>query len=184
MIGVTYENNFFGFFLPFFCHSKEVLIYTKEVQKAIDKTTNLCLGETEWPASNNDNSIWVNARMESLVDSGLIKSNLKGKNKTWTLTDLGKKEYNKNGDFCYGRMMVKEILNITYINKKKGFIVFNYYIHSLPNWARNKSIRFAYTYLDNIILGINTEKYQIDFEKTNTGMIKIISDPVQVEILY
>nr|MCC8383953.1 CpmK protein [Photorhabdus laumondii] len=62
--------------------------------------------------------------------------------------------------------------------------VFNYYVHLLPEWAKNKSIRFAYSYLDNIITGIDNEKYQIEFEKSDTGIIKIISDPIQLEILY
>lgn len=144
----------------------------------------MCLGEIEWPVLNNENSIWVNARMESLVDAGLVKSNMKGKSKIWILSELGKKEFNINGDFCYGKMMLKEILNISYVDKKRGFIVFNYYIQQLPDWANNKSIRFAYSYLDNIIAGINNESYQVEFEKTSTGIIKIISEPVQVEILY
>ncbi|WP_289997085.1 carbapenem biosynthesis protein CpmH [Photorhabdus laumondii] len=176
---------FFFVFLSFFCHSGENESFRKKIQKKIDDKILLCLGETEWPVSINENSIWVNANMESLVDAGLVKLDFKrGKNKLWNLTKLGKKEFNKNGDFCYGRMMLKDILSITYINKKRGFIVFNYYVHLLPEWAKSKSIRFAYSYLDNIITGIDNEKYQIEFEKSDTGVIKIISDPVQLEILY
>ncbi|EQB99264.1 carbapenem biosynthesis/resistance protein CpmH [Photorhabdus temperata subsp. temperata M1021] len=84
----------------------------------------MCLGEIEWPVLNNENSIWVNARMESLVDAGLVKSNMKGKSKIWILSELGKKEFNINGDFCYGKMMLKEILNISYVDKKRRFYSF------------------------------------------------------------
>ncbi|MDR0217725.1 MAG: CpmK protein [Enterobacteriaceae bacterium] len=171
-------------FLSFFCHGEGNEIYAKKIQKEIDDKISLCLGEKEWPVPANENLIWVNAKMGSLVDAGLVELNAKGNRKEWNLTPLGEKEFNKNGDFCYGRMILKDILSVNYVNKNKGFMVFNYYVDLLPEWAKHKSIRFAYSYLDNIITGINNEKYQVEFEKSNAGVIKIISDPVQVEVLY
>ncbi|EQC01502.1 CpmK protein [Photorhabdus temperata subsp. temperata M1021] len=112
-------------FYLFFVIQKKMNYLEKKIQKEIDDKILLCLGETEWPVSINENSIWANANMESLVDAGLVKLDFKrGKNKLWNLTNLGKKEFNKNGDFCYGRMMLKDILNITYINKKKRICSF------------------------------------------------------------
>ncbi|PQQ36977.1 hypothetical protein C6H68_15650 [Photorhabdus luminescens] len=84
---------FFCFFYLFFCHSGENESFRKKnTKKKLTIKILLCLGETEWPVSINENSIWVNANMESLVDAGLVKLDFKrGKNKLWNLTKLGKK---------------------------------------------------------------------------------------------
>ncbi|MBD2797896.1 CpmK protein [Xenorhabdus sp. 18] len=172
-------------FLSIFCYAINDSAYRDKIQKTLDNQPPLCLGETQWPVSiDNGSSVWINAKMESLVDAGLVKSNMDGHKKTWSLTLLGSKEFKRNGDFCYGKIIVKNIENVTYINEKKGFVIFNYYIKSLPKWAKNKSVRVAYSYLDNIVMGINVAKYQIEFERLSSGVIEIIGEPNQLDLLY
>ncbi|PHM48849.1 CpmK protein [Xenorhabdus miraniensis] len=167
------------------CYAINNYEYMDKIQKKLDNQTPLCLGETQWPVSvKNGSSVWINAKMESLVDAGLVKSSIEGHNKVWFLTLLGSKEFKRSGDFCYGRIIVKNIESITHIDEKKGFIIFNYYIESLPEWAKNKSVRVAYSYLDNIVTGINVAKYRVEFEKMSSGVIEITDEPTQLDLLY
>ncbi|WP_319927786.1 CpmK protein [Xenorhabdus littoralis] len=174
-----------SFFLSGFCYAINEYEYMDKIQKVLDNQPPLCLDETQWPVSiNNGDSVWINAKMESLVDAGLVEPKMKEHKKIWSLTPLGSKEFKRNGDLCYGRIIVKNIDSITYINEKKGFVIFSYYIKSLPEWAKNKSVRVAYSYLDNIVTGINVAKYQVEFERLSSGVIKITGEPSQLDLLY
>lgn len=175
--------------IPFFCaaHPPPVDQYIKQIQRALDKQPALCLGETRWPVAigkEGANTNWITGKMASLVDAGLATSRIEGRQKIWRLTPTGLTEFKKHGDFCYGRMRVKDIESMTQEQNGGGVIIFHYYIKSLPKWAENKSIRFAYTDLDNLVTGINSARYQVDYQRIGADTIKITGEPNQLDLFY
>ncbi|KAB7894850.1 CpmK protein [Rouxiella sp. S1S-2] len=172
--------------MPFISHSANNSMYIKKIQESLDKQPPLCLGTTVWPvhvATQDISYGYINAKMEALTDAELTHSKIIGKQKTWQLTSLGLKEFNKYGDLCYGKMVVEHIERI-YQNKKSGSVIFDYSISSLPSWARHPSVRFAYTDVDNLISGIKTARYQANFKKIPAGKIEIVGEPYQLDLLY
>ncbi|EJD6611950.1 MULTISPECIES: CpmK protein [Providencia] len=159
--------------------------YMMLIQQALDKQPPLCLGETQWPVSmNKGGSMWVNAQMEALVDAGLAKSQWISNQKIWQLTTKGQTEFNKHGDFCYGRVRINKIENIIDDGNGKTSVIFYYYIDKLPLWAKHKSIRVAHTDLDNLVTGVNNARYQADFMTIPAGSIKVIGEPYQLDLFY
>ncbi|MBH2547977.1 CpmK protein [Serratia marcescens] len=155
------------------------------IQRALDRQPALCLGEIQWPVSiTRGESVWINAKMEALVDAGLVKSQQTSARKAWSLTHAGQAEFNKHGDFCYGRIRIKKIENIVSHGYRYKSVIFYYYIENLPRWAKNKSIRVAYSDLDNLVMGIYKDRYQVDIETSSTGSMKIIGEPYQLDLLY
>lgn len=63
-------------------------------------------------------------------------------------------------------------------------VIFYYDIVNLPIWAKDKSIRMAYTDLDNLVMGGNSARYQVDFLVITGGSMKIIGEPYQLDLLY
>lgn len=168
----------------FFSHSDNNNEFKKLIQEALDRQPPLCLGETQWPISTiKDDSLWINAKMEALVDADLAKVRLASNKKEWQLTHLGETEFNKNGDFCYGRMEIKQIEDLIEYGHRTS-IIFTYHIENLPSWAMHKSIRVAHTDLDNLIMGIDSARYQTDFTTNSAGSMHIIGEPYQLDLLY
>ncbi|MEC5344289.1 CpmK protein [Brenneria populi] len=180
---------FLAMLVPFcgYAQSTPVDKYIKKIQTALDRQPALCLGERRWPVAIDRSGVsasWINGKMESLVDAGLIKSRFSGDKKVWEPTPAGLKELKKHGDFCYGRIMVKEIESITPESNGAGVIIFNYSIASLPAWAKNRSVRVAYTDLDNLVTGVNSTRYQVKYRRIGPEAIKIVGEPEQLDLLY
>ncbi|EKT62919.1 hypothetical protein [Providencia burhodogranariea] len=158
--------------------------YQKKIQDFYNKQP-LCLGPTKWPVSVIiGNDLWLNAKMESFVESGLAFSHLKSGEKIWELSRNGKHEFSKGLGFCYGKIKVKSIENIYTNNQGITIVEFKYLINNLPAWAKNKSIRFSNTDLDNIISGIDNVRYQAIFKWSNRSGLTLYSEPEQVDLLY
>ena len=171
--------------LPFFSYGSGTDKYMELIQRALDRQPALCLGETQWPVSiARGESVWINAKMEALVDVGLVKAQLTSNRKIWSLTRIGEAEFNKNSDFCYGRVRIKKIENIVSCDGGNKSVIFYYYIENLPRWAKAKSIRGAYTDLDNLVMGIDSARYQADLATSETGSMKVIREPYQLDLLY
>lgn len=182
---MKYYFLFWLMILPFFSYGIGNNKYIELIQRALDKQSSLCLGETQWPVSIHlGESTWINAKMEALVDAGLVKSNIKYNRKEWSLTRFGLREFKKNNDLCYGSIRVKNIEKIVNNGNGNESVIFHYYIENLPLWAKDKSIRVAYTDLDNLVMGIDSARYQADFLTKTSGSMRIIGEPYQLDLLY
>ena len=172
------------FCLPLYCQAGSENLYRHLIQKSLNQQS-LCLGETQWPVSiKTGRDLWVNAKMEALVDAGLITPHVKSGRKIWELTPSGQATFNKHHDFCYGTMHVRDIKSISTDNTGITAVTFTYYIHALPSWAKNHSVRVANTDLDNLVMGSNSVRYQALFNTDIQGTPRIISEPEQLDLLY
>lgn len=159
--------------------------YREKIQLALDSQPPLCLGETAWPVTVPlHESVWINAKMESLVDAGLATSTSTSQKKTWQLTPQGRRYYKQHGDFCYGRMRIKNIIEKIVHKNNVISILFTYDIENLPSWAKNQSINMAYSDLNNLVMGINDAVYQAEFMRNAKGYIEIQGEPYQRDLFY
>ena len=171
-------------FLSFCSHAGDKSPYYYLIQQSLNQQ-HLCLGEKQWPVSiRAGTDQWVNAKMEALVDAGLITSHLKAERKIWELTTYGHASFTRHHDFCYGTMHVRAIKAVSTDKKGMADVTFTYYIHALPDWAKNHSVRVANTDLDNLVMGIDSVRYQALFNTDNQGNLRLISEPEQLDLLY
>ncbi|WP_255473670.1 CpmK protein [Pantoea sp. paga] len=172
------------FFLSFCCCAGYKSQYRELIQQSL-KRQSLCLGEKQWPVSiRTGTDRWINAKMEALVDAGLIIAHVKAGSKIWQLTPYGQASFTKYHDFCYGTMRVRSIKAVSTDKKGMADVTFTYYIHALPDWAKNHSVRVANTDLDNLVMGIDSVRYQALFNTDNQGNLRLISEPEQLDLLY
>lgn len=172
------------FFLSFCCHAGDNSLYHALIQQSLNQQS-LCLGEKQWPVSIRAGSDrWINAKMEALVDAGLITSHVKAGRKIWELTPYGQASFTKYHDFCYGTMRVRAIKAVSTDNAGVTDVTFTYYIRALPDWAKNHSVRVANTDLDNLVMGVDSVRYQAQFNTDTQGNIRLISEPEQLDLLY
>ena len=122
--------------------------------------------------------------MEAFVDAGLITSHVKAARKLWELTPYGQASFTKHHDFCYGTMRVRTINAVSTDHAGVTAVTFTYYIHALPDWAKNHSVRVANTDLDNLVMGVDSVRYQALFNTDNQGTPRLISEPEQLDLLY
>ncbi|WP_234480315.1 CpmK protein [Erwinia sp. S38] len=172
------------FFLPFCSHAGEKSLYHDLIQQSLNQQP-LCLGEKQWPVriiAGTD--LWVNAKMEALVEAGLISSHVKTGSKIWELTPYGQSFFSEHHDFCYGTMRVRFIKAVSTGNAGITDVTFTYYIHALPAWAKNHSVRVANTDLDNLVMGIDSVRYHARFNTDSQGNIRLISEPEQLDLFY
>ncbi|MCL6722956.1 CpmK protein [Klebsiella sp. T2.Ur] len=169
---------------PFCVQAGHEIQYRQMIDSYLSKRP-LCLGEKQFPVSIRMGSDrWVSARMEALVDGGLLTSHIESGRKIWRLTPYGQKSFSKHHDFCYGTMRVRKITD--HSTDKAGIttVTFSYFIPSLPLWAKNRSIRFANTDLDNFVMGVDSERYQVSFYADKHGGIHMVSEPEQLDFVY
>ncbi|MBS0847422.1 CpmK protein [Citrobacter sp. JGM124] len=166
------------------CSHARTSAYVNLIQQALDKQPPLCLGEITWPLPEQHESTWVYAKMAALSDAGLIMMVRGSHNKQWVLTDKGKKEFKKKGDFCYGKMRVNHIDEITHNKDGTVSVVFDYRIDDIPLWAKTPAIRSAYSTLDNLVAGIKNTRYQANFILNKAGNRIIIGEPYQLDLFY
>jgi len=172
------------FFLPLSCYAERKSQYLELIQQSLNQQS-LCLGEKQWPVSiRTGTDRWINAKMEALVDAGLITSHVKAGRKIWELTPYGQSSFIKHHDFCYGTLRVKTLKAISIDKTGATYVTFTYYIHALPAWAKNHSVRVANTDLDNLVMGINSVRYQALFDTNKQGKPHLISEPEQLDLLY
>jgi len=172
------------FFLSLSCHAGQKSQYLELIQQSLNQQS-LCLGEKQWPVSiRTGTDRWINAKMEALVDAGLIASHVKAERKIWELTPYGRASFIKHHDFCYGTLRVRAITAVSTDNTGVTYVIFTYYIHALPAWAKNRSVRVANTDLDNLVMGINSVRYQALFDTNKQGTPRLISEPEQLDLLY
>ncbi|ELY4609168.1 CpmK protein [Cronobacter turicensis] len=156
--------------------------YRARLQQALNAQS-LCLGETAWPVTSRAGAdVWLHARMEALVNAGLVVSRREGSQKSWTLTPTGRAEFHRHHDFCYGKMRVKTLE----IKPQRDGIqaTFTYDIPALPQWAKTPSLRMADSELDNLISGIDNVHYQAVFIRENTGTLRLARGPEPLDLLY
>ena len=172
------------FCLSFFGHAGDKSPYHYLIQQSLNQQP-LCLGEKQWPVSiKAGTDRWINAKMEALVDAGLITSHIKAGKKIWELTPYGQASFTKHHDFCYGTMRVRAIKAVSTDNAGVTDVTFTYYIHALPAWAKNHSVRVANTDLDNLVMGVDSVRYQALFNTDTKGNVRLISEPEQLDLLY
>lgn len=181
MIKICY---FLLLLFPFCTLAGHEIQYRQMIDSFLSKRP-LCLGEKQFPVSIRTGSDqWVNARMEALVDARLLTSHVESGRKIWRLTPYGQTSFSKHHDFCYGTMRVRKITDHSTDNVGTTTVTFTYFIPSLPSWAKNRAIRFAYTDLDNLIMGGDSERYQVSFYANKHGGVHMITEPEQLDFLY
>lgn len=75
-------------------------LYRRLIEKSLNQQP-LCLGEKHWPVSIKPGSDqWINAKMEALVDAGLITPHIETGKKIWNLTEYGRRLFSKKHDFA------------------------------------------------------------------------------------
>lgn len=159
-------------------------LYRRLIEQSLNQQP-LCLGEDHWPVSIKLGSDrWINAKMEALVDAGLITSHVEGGKKSWTLTQYGYTSFSKKHDLCYGTMRVREILKTQQDRSNITLVTFTYYIHALPAWAKNESVRVANSDLDNLVAGIESVRYLAKFSQDSRGKLRLLNVPEQIDLLY
>ncbi|EOC0095198.1 CpmK protein [Cronobacter dublinensis] len=157
--------------------------YRSLIQQALDERS-LCLGETTWPVTSRAGTEpWLNARMEALVDAGLVVTHQEGHQKVWALSHKGRAEYHRHHDFCYGRMRVGTIREI-HPQRDGVQVTFTYALSALPEWAKNASLRMADTELDNLISGNKNVRYQAFFTRDAHGKLRLTRSPEPLDLLY
>lgn len=172
------------FSLPLSCNAGQKSQYFELIQQSLNQQS-LCLGERQWPVSiRTGTDRWINAKMEALVNAGLITSHVKAGRKIWELTPYGQASFIKHHDFCYGTMRVRTIRAISTDHTGVTYVTFTYYIYALPAWAKNHSVRVANTDLDNLVMGINSVRYQALFDTNKQEAPRLISEPEQLDLLY
>ena len=172
------------FFLPSCCLAGHTGQYRDLIQQSLNQQP-LCLGEKKWPVSIKiGTDRWINAKMEALVDAGLISSHVKGERKVWELTSSGHASFTRYHDFCYGTMRVRDIKAVSTDNSGVTYVTFTYYIDALPTWAKNHSVRVANTDIDNLVMGVDSARYQALFNTDTQGNIRLINEPEQLDLLY
>ena len=172
------------FLLPLCSQAASETLYRNLIQQSLNQQS-LCLGEKQWPVSiRTGTDRWINAKMEALVDAGLLSSRVKAGRKIWTLTPYGQAAFSRHQDFCYGTMRVRDIKSVAPSGSGRTNVTFTYSIHALPAWAKNHSVRVANTDLDNVIMGVDSVRYQALFTTDNRGRTRLISEPEQLDLLY
>ena len=172
------------FCVPLCGHAGKDNLYYHLIQQSLNQQS-LCLGEKQWPVSIKvGTDLWVNAKMEALVDAGLLTSQVKAGRTIWQLTPDGQASFIKYHDFCYGTLRIKEIKSMSTSQAGVTNVTFTYYIHDLPAWAKNHSVRVANTDLDNMVMGIDSVRYQAFFNTDTKGKIQLINEPEQLDLLY
>lgn len=158
--------------------------YRQMIEQSLNRQP-LCLGEKKWPVSIRAGSDrWVNARMEALVDAGLLISHVQAGQKIWALTPYGQTSFSKHHDFCYGTMRVRKITAHSTDNAGITRVTFTYYIQSLPSWAKSHSVRVANTDLDNLVTGVDSVHYQAFFLVDTQGTLLLSGEPEQLDLFY
>lgn len=171
-------------FLSFCSHAGDKSPYYYLIQQSLNQQ-HLCLGEKQWPVSiRAGTDQWVNAKMEALVDAGLITSHLKAERKIWELTTYGHTSFTRHHDFCYGTMRVRAIKAVSTDSAGVSDVIFTYYIDALPAWAKNHSVRVANTDLDNLVMGVDSVRYHALFDTDTKGNVRLINEPEQLDLLY
>lgn len=159
-------------------------IYHKQIQEALNKQI-LCIGPIDWPVSiENGSDLWIKTQMHSFVDAGLAISRKEKGKIIWDLSKNGAHEFINDNGFCYGKMKVKSIKTVQLNHDGLTIVTFTYLIDGLPHWAKNPSIRFSNTDLDNRIFGIDNIYYQAIFKKDTHGYIRLTGELEQLELYY
>ncbi|WCG82809.1 hypothetical protein [Pectobacterium sp. A5351] len=109
---------------------------------------------------------------------------LEGTGKVYRLSPVGEKNWRQYGDLCYGRMQVSRIEKIDRVNQELTVVYFTYRLTSLEDWAYNRSLRFAFSELDNLVGGMETTLYSATIRETLGGAAKLQDYPVPVELDY
>lgn len=159
--------------------------YQQRVQEFFDAEPPLCLGEKQWPVhSPKGDSPWNSGRLHTLVEAGLAYATPEGTGKVYRLSPVGEKNWRQHGDLCYGRMQVSRIEKIDRVNQELTVVYFTYHLTSLESWAHNRSLRFAFSELDNLVGGMETTRYSATIRETLGGAAKLQDYPVPVELDY
>lgn len=159
--------------------------YQQRVQEFFDAEPPLCLGEKQWPVhSPKGDSPWNSGRLNALVEAKLAHETPEGTGKVYRLSPVGEKNWRQYGDLCYGRMQVSRIEKIDRVNQELTVVYFTYRLTSLEDWAYNRSLRFAFSELDNLVGGMETTRYSATIRETLGGAAKLQNYPVPVELDY
>ena len=166
------------------CMANSENLYRRLIEQSLNQQP-LCLGEDHWPVSIQLGSDrWINAKMEALVDAGLVTSHAEAGKKSWNLTQYGHTSLSKKHDLCYGTMRMRKIIKTQQDRNGITLVTFTYYIHDLPAWAKNQSVRIANTDLDNLVTGIDSVRYQAKFSQGSRGKVYLFNEPEQIDLLY
>lgn len=166
------------------CMANGEKLYRRLIEQSLNQQP-LCLGEKHWPVSIKPGSDrWINAKMEALVDAGLITSHIEAGKKIWNLTEYGRRTFSKKHDLCYGTIRVRAISKGQTGTRGITVVKFTYYIQALPAWAKNHSVRVANTDLDNLVNGIDSARYMAKFLQDSRGKVNMLNEPEQLDLYY
>ncbi|WP_051124139.1 MULTISPECIES: hypothetical protein [Dickeya] len=159
--------------------------YARLTQEFIDGWYSPCLGEKVWPIKTpRTEASWLSGRLNALVSVGLVKKTDRGNNSIWSLTQSGQDNFKPYDDFCYGRIALHQITHYESISPEMVLINYTYTIEGLPDWAKNKDIRHAFSELDNWLSGIKHTQYQVTIRTAIGGAPKIQSPPEPLNLDY
>lgn len=159
--------------------------YARLTQEFIDSWYSPCLGEKKWPVrTSRTESSWLSGRLNALVSAGLVKKTDQGNNTIWSLTQPGLRYFIPYGDFCYGRIKLHQITHYESISPELVLMNYTYRIEGLPDWAKNKDVRYAFSELDNWLSGVQHAQYQVTIRTAIGGAPKIQSPPEPLNLDY
>lgn len=159
--------------------------YQQRVQDFFDAEPPLCLGEKQWPVhSPKGDAPWNRGRLYALAEAGLAHATAEGTGIVYRLSPMGDKSWRQYGDLCYGRMQVSNIEKVERVDQELAVVYFTYRLTPLESWAHNRSLRFAFSELDNLVGGMETMRYSVTFRETLGGAAELQSYPMPVELDY
>lgn len=159
--------------------------YQQHVQDFFDAQSPLCLGEKQWPIhSPKGDAPWNRGRLHALVEAGLAQATPEGTGTVYRLSPVGEKNWRQYGDLCYGRMQVSRIEKIERVNQELTVVYFTYRLTPLESWAHHRSLRFAFSELDQLVGGMDTMRYSATIREALGGAAKLQDYPVPVELDY
>ncbi|TYL42804.1 MULTISPECIES: hypothetical protein [Dickeya] len=179
---------FFNVLSPIDANAKQpdqLRFHARLIQEFIDGWYSPCLGEKKWPVKTPRNEAsWLSGRLNALVSAGLVKKTDQGNEAIWSLTQSGQRNFMPYGDFCYGRIALHQITHYESISPELVLINYTYRIEGLPEWAKNKDVRYAFSELDNWLSGIQHTQYQVTIRTAIGSAPKIQSPPEPLNLDY
>lgn len=157
--------------------------YLTELQHKFVENSELCLDEHKWPQlSSSQSEPWMISRLNALATVGLITATIKPEGVEYTLTEKGRDAWQDREDFCYGALRISKVTAIEFQENGINTVYFYYGVTDMPDWARDKSIRYAYSEVDTVIRGMNKEVIQVDVRENPDGTLELLNYPTPASI--
>ncbi|MBA5808768.1 hypothetical protein F9883_12870 [Morganella morganii] len=158
-------------------------VYLNELQLKFTENSELCLDEHKWPQfSSSQSEPWMISRLNALASVGFIRATIKSSGVEYQLTEKGQEAWLPHEDFCYGALRISKIKAIEPQSDGISTVYFYYGVTGMPDWARDKNIRHAYSEVDTILRGMNKEVIQVDVRENPDGTLELLNYPTPASI--